>query len=102
MDMTEHHPEHHHRGHDHHHEFHLVIDNRQHKWPKELITGNEIKGLAKVDLTTFSVWEITPGAGDDEEIGDQQEVDLKGREKKFIVGKKHTTEGAGDELPPED
>jgi hypothetical protein len=78
----------------------LVVDNRQHKWPNELITGNEVKALAKVDLATFSVWEIIPGPGDDVEIGDHQEVNLKGHEKKFIVGKKHTTEGAGNELSP--
>jgi hypothetical protein len=38
--MTEHQPGHHHSEHHHpehhHHEFPLVIDNRQHKWPKEL------------------------------------------------------------------
>jgi hypothetical protein len=91
-----HHPEHHHP---HPHEYHLIIDNRPYTWPKERITGNEIKVLAGVDPATYSVWEITAGPADDLEIGDHQEVDLKGREKKFIVGKKHSTEGADNELP---
>ena len=97
--MTEHHPAHHPEHH--HHEYHLVVDNQQHKWPKEFITGDEIKELAKVDPATYSVWEIIPGPGDDIEIGDHQKVELKGHEKKFIVGKKHSTEGADDELAPE-
>ncbi len=85
--MTEHHhPEH-------HHEYHLIIDNHQHEWPKEFITGAEIKALAKVDPATYSVWEIIPGPEDDIEIGDAQEVNLKVHEKRFITGKKHSTEG---------
>lgn len=86
--MAEQASEHHHA-----HEYHLIVDNRPHEWPNEFITGDEIKKLAKVDLATYSVWEVVPGPGEDIEIGDHQEVDLKGREKRFITGKKHSTEG---------
>jgi len=47
------------------------------------------------------VWEIVHGPEEDIEIDDHQKVDLKGHEKKFIVGKKHSTEGADDDLAPE-
>jgi hypothetical protein len=73
--------------HRHHHEYHLVIDNRQHKWPQEFITGKEIKVLAGVDPAKYSVWEVVRGPDEDIEIGDDQKVDLKGHEKRFIVGK---------------
>jgi len=89
--MTEHHEHEHHRPD--HEKYRLIVDNRDHKWPVEHITGLEIKELAKVDPKTFSVWEVTPGPGDDIEIADNQEVDLKGHEKRFITGKKHSTEG---------
>ncbi|MDX2027177.1 MAG: multiubiquitin domain-containing protein [Alphaproteobacteria bacterium] len=92
--------EHHHEAHKHHpdHEkFRLIVDNREHKWPVEHITGLEIKELAKVDVKTYSVWEVIPGPGDDTEIDDGTEVDLKigpkEHVKKFITGKKHSTEG---------
>jgi hypothetical protein len=93
--MTEQeHSEHDHEGeHHHHHDYHLIVDNRPHHWDKEFITGNEIKELAKVDIKTYSVWEVVRGPGEDIEIGDDQKVDLKGHEKKFITGKKHSTEG---------
>jgi len=94
--MTEH-PHHEHDEHKHHHPDHeryrLIVDNRQHEWPVEHITGLEIKELAKVDVKTYSVWEVVPGPGDDIEIADTKEVDLKGHEKRFITGKKHSTEG---------
>lgn len=76
-----------------HEKYKLIVDNHEHRWPVEHITGLEIKELAKVDPKTFSVWEVTPGPGDDIEIPDGQEVDLKGHEKRFITGKKHSTEG---------
>lgn len=79
--------------HHHHHEYHLVIDNHQHEWPHEFITGLQIRELAKVDPTTYSVWEVIRGPGEDIEIDDHEKVDLKGREKRFITGKKHSTEG---------
>jgi Multiubiquitin len=88
--MTEHpHPEHHHD----HQKFRLVVDNRQHEWPVEHITGFEIKELAKVDVKTYSVWEVVSGPGEDIEIADDKEADLRGHEKRFITGKKHSTEG---------
>jgi Multiubiquitin len=77
----------------HHDEYRLLIDNHQHKWPREFINGLQIKELARVDPATYSVWEVVRGPGEDIEIGDQQEVDLKGHEKRFITGKKHSTEG---------
>ena len=79
--------------HGHHHEYRLEVDHRQHHWPEQFITGLEIKKLAKVDLATYSVWEVVRGPGEDPEIGDHQKVDLKGHEKCFITGKKHSTEG---------
>jgi Multiubiquitin len=82
-----------HSEHHHPHEYRLIVDNRQHEWPMEFITGDEIKKLANVDPATYSVWEVVPGPGEDIEIGDHQKVDLKGHEKKFITGKKHSTEG---------
>jgi hypothetical protein len=88
--IQEHRPE---GGDHHHHVYRLKIDNRPYEWPKEFITGLEIKRLAKVDPATYSVWEIVEGPGEDIEIGDHQQVDLKGHEKSFITGKKHSTEG---------
>ena len=87
----------HHEHHD--EEYHLKVDNKPHSWPKEFISGLQIKELAKVDVKTYSVWEVVPGPGDDIEIPDAKEVDLKGEpEKRFITGKKHSTEG-GDGIP---
>ena len=76
-----------------HDKYRLVVDNKHHEWPVEHITGLELKELAKVDPKTYSVWEVLPGPEDDIEIGDHEEVDLKGNEKRFITGKKHSTEG---------
>lgn len=91
----QHHEEHNHRSE--HEKFRLIVDNREYHWPVEHITGFEIKELAKVDVKTFSVWEVIPGPGDDIEIDDGTEVDLKTQpkqpEKRFITGKKHSTEG---------
>jgi hypothetical protein len=90
------HGEHHHK-----HEYHLEIDHRPYEWPHELIDGREIKVLAGVDPKDYTVWEVVPGLHDDIEIKNDEKVELKGHKKKFIVGKKHSTEGAGHDDPPE-
>lgn len=95
--MTENHsPDH---G-EHKHEYHLEIDHRPYKWPQELIDGREIKVLAGVDPEGYTVWEVIPGPHDDIEIKNGEKVDLKGHKKKFIVGKKHSTEGSDHDHPP--
>ena len=73
--------------------YHLIVDNKEHPWPVEHITGLEIKELAKVDPEEYSVWEVIAGPGDDIEIPNDKEVDLKPPVKHFITGKKHSTEG---------
>jgi len=95
VEPKEHRPSHEGQAHrhEHHHPYHLIVDHHQHEWPAEFITGLDIKKLAKVDPATYSVWEIVHGPGEDIEIADHQRVDLKGHEKSFITGKKHSTEG---------
>src|SRR5882757_7833720 len=102
-DHQHHHGDHHHGRHEHpHHEYHLTIDHKPFKWPRETITGDEIKKLvdAKPD---YGVWRVIDGPGDDEEIGDDQHVDLKKPHHDcFITGPKKSTEGQDSFLPTRD
>jgi hypothetical protein len=94
----QHHGDHHH----HHHEYHLTIDHKPFKWPRETITGNEIKKLVDAK-PEYGVWRVVHGPGDDEEIGDHQHVDLKKpHHDVFITGPKKSTEGQDSFLPARD
>ena len=75
------------------HGYKIIVDHTQHTWPEQFITGLQLKTLAGVDPTTYSVYMQVPGPNDPE-IADGQPVDLsKPSTEKFFTGKKHTTEG---------
>lgn len=72
--------------------FRLIVDHRPYEWPREQITGVQIKSLAGVDAS-YGVWQQLPSA-EDPEILDNQVVDLSAHgTEKFFTGKKTTTEG---------
>jgi len=80
------------------HEFQLIVNKKEHAWPKEEITGAEIKKLAS-SPEDWVVNEIVGGAGEDPEIGNQQPVDLKLDTppkgiKRFITRKPKTAPGS--------
>ena len=80
------------------HEFQLIVNKKEHRWPKEEITGAEIKKLAG-SPEDWVVNEIVGGAGEDPEIGNQQPVDLKLDTppkgiKRFITRKPKTAPGS--------
>lgn len=96
--MTEHkHDDHHHKeehkkdGHE--RTFKIIVDQKPHDWPKQFITGLEVKRLAGVDPKAFDAWLDVPGP-EDELIDDDKKVDLsRPGVEKFFTGKKTTTEG---------
>ena len=83
--------------------FRLIIDNKPFEWPHPVITGNQIKQLVNAK-PEYGVWQVVPGPGDDEEIGDDQKVELSQApgHNRFITGPKQTTEGEGRFLPSRD
>lgn len=96
------------QGHDGSHSkpFDLIV-NKQHKtWPAQFITGAQIKQVAG-SPQDWVVNQLVPGAGEDPEIGDQQQVDLahdsapKGV-KRFTTRKPTTTPGRATFLPADD
>jgi hypothetical protein len=78
-------------------EFKLIVNRQEKQWPREFITGTEILQLAG-SPADWVVNEIVPGAGEDPEVGPQQQVDLSPKapphgEKKFITRKPKTNPG---------
>ena len=75
------------------HSFKVMIDQKPYTWPNQFITGAEIKQTAGVDMS-FGVWLKVHGPGEDQPIGDQEQVDLskKGRER-FFTAPTQTIEG---------
>ena len=80
------------------HEYDLIINRKDYRWPKEEITGADIKKLAG-SPADWIVNEIVGGPGEDPEIGDNQPVSLnpdappKGI-KRFITRKPKTNPGS--------
>ncbi len=73
--------------------FRIIVDQKQHLWPTQFITGLQIKELAGVDASTFDAWQDVPGP-EDELVGDGTKIDLSEHGvEKFFTGKKTTTEG---------
>lgn len=71
----------------------ILVDQKQHDWPKEVITGLEIKRLAGVDPATYDAWQDVRGP-EDLLIKDNDKADVtKPGTEKFFTGKKTTTEG---------
>lgn len=75
------------------HVFKILIDQKPFEWPDQFITGAQIKQLAGVDMS-YGVWLKVHGPGEDQPIGDQEQVDLSdpGREH-FFTAPTQTTEG---------
>ena len=75
----------------------LIVNKKQHDWPKQFITGADIKTLAG-SPADWVVNMSVPGGGEDPEISNTQEVDLsltaepKG-EKRFTTRKPTTSPG---------
>jgi hypothetical protein len=75
----------------------LIVNKKQHEWPKQFINGAEIKTLAG-SPADWVVNMSVPGGGEDPEIGNAQEVDLshnvepKG-EKRFTTRKPTSSPG---------
>lgn len=80
------------------HKYELIVNRKEHKWPREEITGADIKRLAG-SPEDWIVNEIVGGAGEDPEIGNNQAVSLnpdvppKGI-KRFITRKPKTNPGS--------
>lgn len=73
--------------------FQILVDQKEHEWKEEFITGLDIKKLAGVDLETYEAWQDVPGP-EDLLIGNSDKVELsKSGIEKFFTGKKTTTEG---------
>ena len=71
----------------------IFVDQKPHDWLKPVITGADIKLLARVDDQTYNAWQDIPGP-EDLLIEDVTEVDLtKPGTEKFFTIKKTTTEG---------
>lgn len=80
--------------------FKIIVDQKHHEWPRQFITGLEVKRLAGVDPAAFDAWLDVRGP-EDELIDDNEKVDLsKPGVEKFFTGKKTTTEGKGHEFSP--
>ena len=85
-------------GDDHDREFELVVNRIEHKWPREVITGAQIKKLAG-SPDDWVVNQIVDGPGEDPEISDDEPVPLdqkappKGT-KRFTTRKPKTAPGA--------
>lgn len=74
-------------------QYHILIDNRPHRWPEPTITGGQLKQLAGVNSNAYDVWQDVAGP-EDILVNDADSVDLTtpGTER-FFTGKKTTTEG---------
>ena len=73
--------------------FRLDVDGVVFDWGTSRICGRVFKVLAKVDLTTYGVWQEIPGK-DDLAIGDEQFADLTANGvERFFTGIVKTTEG---------
>ena len=73
--------------------FRLDVDGVVFEWGTGRIYGRVLKVLAKVDLTTYGVWQEIPGK-DDLAIGDEQFADLTANGvERFFTGIVKTTEG---------
>jgi hypothetical protein len=73
--------------------FRLELDGAVFEWGTGRIQGGVLKMLAKVDLTTYGVWQEVPGH-DDRAIGDEQFADLTPQSVEvFFTGIVKTTEG---------
>jgi hypothetical protein len=73
--------------------FRLEVDGVVFEWGTSRICGRVLKVLAKVDLTTYGVWQEVPGK-DDLAIGDEQFADLTAQSvERFFTGIVKTTEG---------
>lgn len=73
--------------------FHILVDQKPHKWDEPFITGLQIKKLAGVDPAAYDAWQDVAGP-EDILIADKAEVDLrKPGAERFFTGKKTTTEG---------
>jgi len=75
------------------HQYPIMIDQKPYNWSEQFITGTQIKQLAGVDMS-YGVWLKVHGPGEDQPIGDQEQVDLSqpGREH-FFTAPTQTTEG---------
>ena len=77
--------------------FNLIVNKKEEEWPHQLIKGSEIKTLAG-SPADWVVNQKVPGAGEDPEIGDEQEVDLDKKAepegiKRFTTRKPATSPG---------
>jgi Multiubiquitin len=77
--------------------YRLIVNKKPKTWPSEFITGAQIKALAE-SPSDWVVNEVVPGAGEDPEIGDGQQVDLSEKTspqgiKKFTTRKPTTSPG---------
>lgn len=85
-------------------QYDLIVNRAEHKWPKEVITGSEIKQLAS-SPPDWVVNQIVEGPGEDPEVGNDQQVHLdhdappKGK-KKFTTRKPSTSPGSGHSHVP--
>ena len=58
----------------------IHIDHKKHEIKKERLTGKEIRQIAEPPIgDDYDLYLETPGPGDDEKIGNTQEVHLKHR-----------------------
>lgn len=73
--------------------FRFDLDGTIFEWGTGRIQGRVLKTLAKVDLSTYGVWQEVPGT-DDLPIGDNQFADLTSEGvERFFTGIIKTTEG---------
>ena len=71
----------------------IMIDQKPFDWTEQFITGAQIKELVGVDMS-YGVWLKVHGPGEDQEIGDQEQVDLsQPKREHFFTAPKQTTEG---------
>ena len=57
-------------------QFKLIVNRADKEWPKQFITGSEIKTLAE-SPADWVVNQLVPGRGEDPEVGDDLKVDLE-------------------------
>jgi hypothetical protein len=87
-------------------DFHLIVNTREHKWPRQTITGSEILALAG-SPSDWVVNQLVPGPGEDPEIGPDQSVDLSPQAeprgvKRFQTRRPKTNPGLSFVLPEDD
>jgi len=67
--MDPHHPE---------HPIQIIIDKKHYTAPQPVMTGAEVRQLAQPPIgSERDLWLVVPGKGDDERIGNDQQVPLK-------------------------